>query len=259
MLTAIIVSILWALMYKVRKIRTVIIVGVISLMLVAPAVLIQRNLNAVQKAVISTNLGTTMKIGAGERTSGGFKHSGPEINCENKVPNESPSDIETIKCVIDWYLKHPIKTSELTINKSLYFWSPWTGPLANGTMAQNPWLKINPLVKIAENSQSGNDLVNQSFGKLVSLSWVLGGLCLLALGFYRLYKGDEIEKKIGKICLAPVLISWAIAIGTIGDHRFRVPTMPMSLFLQLMGAIALFNRLRDGSIHTVLNSKSKAR
>ena len=27
-------------------------------------------------------------------------------------------------------------------------------------MARNPWLKINPIINIASNSQAGNDLVN---------------------------------------------------------------------------------------------------
>ena len=35
--------------------------------------------------------------------------------------------------------------------------------------------------------------------------------------------------------LAAVVISWLISIGTIGDHRFRIPTMTLSLLLQVAG------------------------
>jgi hypothetical protein len=31
-------------------------------------------------------------------------------------------------------------------------------------------------------------------------------------------------------------------MGTIGDHRFRIPTLSLSLLLQLFGAYALFSR-----------------
>jgi aspartokinase/homoserine dehydrogenase 1 len=55
--------------------------------------------------------------------------------------------------------------------------------------------------------------------------------------------GNVGEKFISQIVLAPEILSWIIAIGTIGDHRFRIPTMGLSLFLQLIGIIALGKKL----------------
>jgi hypothetical protein len=37
----------------------------------------------------------------------------------------------------------------------------------------------------------------------------------------------------------PVVISCLVTMATVGDHRFRIPTMSLSLFLQVMGYFAL--------------------
>jgi hypothetical protein len=46
-------------------------------------------------------------------------------------------------------------------------------------------------------------------------------------------------KLISYLLLLPVVLSWLISIGTIGDHRFRIPTMSLSLILQGAGFLAL--------------------
>ena len=38
-----------------------------------------------------------------------------------------------------------------------------------------------------------------------------------------------------------VTTNWLITLFTIGDHRFRVPIMGLSLFLQAIGLKTLFN------------------
>jgi hypothetical protein len=43
--------------------------------------------------------------------------------------------------------------------------------------------------------------------------------------------------------MGPILASWIAAVGTIGDHRFRIPTMSLSLVLQVVGFIAIKNKV----------------
>ena len=258
-LTSIVIAIVWALMYQNRKIQSAILVGVISVMAIAPAILIQRNFQSMDRAIISTNLGITMQIGAGDETSGGYQHTGPNILCETLVPTTSNSDNELVKCVIKWYLTNPIKAMHLFINKSLYFWSPWSGPLGNGTMARNPWLKIDPIVKIAKSSQQGNDLVNQSLGKAISFLWLIGGISLMFIGFFWLRSMRGVQGNLAYLTLTPIVVSWLVSMGTIGDHRFRIPTMPFSLFLQVMGYFALRHKVKTRSFAVTLEPVAKAR
>ena len=111
---------------------------------------------------------------------------------------------------------------------------------ANGTMARNPWLKINPLKDIAESSTDGNKLVFGGLGKLISWTWLLGGVAFTIYGFIILWRQKEIERMIGVIALFTVASSWLITLISIGDHRFRLPIMGMSLFLQAVGIRTLF-------------------
>jgi len=57
----------------------------------------------------------------------------------------------------------------------------------------------------------------------------------------------------------PVVISWLVAMGTIGDHRFRIPTMTLSVFLQVVGYFALRHRVKTGSFAVALESSAQAR
>ena len=233
-LTTIVIAFVWALMHKSRKAQALIVAGVIGIMAIAPAIMIQRNIASIDKAIISTNITAALRIGTGPDTSGGYKHTGSNIECIPKNGSE-PTDNEFLACAFRWYLTNPLKTTELAWNKTLYFWSPWSGPLVNGTMARNPWLKINPISDIAKNSESGNRLVYGLLGKIISWIWLLGGLFLLFFGFFKLFKKGDLEKYFGVLLLLPIIASWFSAIVTIGDHRFRIPTMPMSISLQIIG------------------------
>jgi hypothetical protein len=183
-LTTLVVAIVWALAYKNRKHQALILVGVMAIMAIAPVALIARNNGAGNGNVISTNLGVTMRIGAGDETSGGYQRSGPEVPCDPVPPATTVTDNEIVKCVIKWYATHPVKSVKLFINKGFYYWSPWSGPIVNGTMARNPWLKIDPLINIARGSQQGHDLVYGAFGKLISWSWMLATISLFFFGFF---------------------------------------------------------------------------
>ena len=258
-LTTIVVAVIWALMYKSRKVQALILVGVIGVMALAPAILLQRNIQSIDKAVISTNLGVTMKIGAGPQTTGGYARTGPEVPCEPVPPATTVSDNDVVKCVIKWYAENPVKAGKLFVKKGWYYWSPWSGPLVNGTMARNPWLKFNPIVDIAKGSQSGNDLVYKSVGKGISFFWVVGGISLFFIGFFWLRSMKGIYANIAYLSALPVVISWLVSMGTIGDHRFRIPTMSLSLVLQVVGVYALRHKAKTRSFAVALESSAKAR
>jgi hypothetical protein len=214
--------------------------GLITIMLL-PALLIFRNAEAVGKATISNNLGTTMSLGVGEDTLGGYKRIGPTINCKPSTSEANIGEGEIIKCILKWYAMHPTKTLNLAFHKSLYFWSPWSGPVAEGTMARNPWLKISPVQNI-QNTPDGAKLVRGNFGKFISYLWLIGQLVLLSLGFIKIFRRGKFESQVALLTSIPIALSWLICIGTIGDHRFRVPTMGLSLLLQVAGLLAIRDR-----------------
>ena len=246
LLIAIIIAIMWALRVVGTKNRIRIVALVISIMMVAPAIMIFRNVEVIDKATISTNLGITMRIGAGPETSGGYVRSGPEVPCEPKAPATTVTDNELVVCFLKCYLTNPIDTVRLSINKAILFWSPWDGPLSvNGTMARNPWLKISPVNKITKSSAEGEKLVFGFFGNAISWLWLVGQALFLFFGYRSLGKLGANEKFFAQVLIAPVLVSWLLALGTIGDHRFRVPTMSMSLALQLAAFLAIRKNLND--------------
>jgi hypothetical protein len=209
-----------------------------AIMAIGPAIMMYRNSQVIDQATISTNLGVTMALGAGDETSGGYRRTGPEVPCAPKPPATAVTDNEKVRCVIEWYLANPVKTVKLSYNKSQFFWSPWSGPLAEGTMARNPWLKIAPTQSIRK-TQDGANLVNGNFGKAISYLWILGQLILLFWGFIAIRRIGIFEKILSNLVLLPIVVSWLISIGTIGDHRFRIPTMSLSLFLQAAAFISI--------------------
>jgi hypothetical protein len=108
-------------------------------------------------------------------------------------------------------------------------------------MARNPWLKISPIRDIQTNSENGDKLVKGPIGLLFSWLWLLGGLGLVIYGFIVLWRLKQLEKLIGLIAITIVASSWGISLLSIGDHRFRLPIMGMSLFLQAVGLKSIFN------------------
>jgi hypothetical protein len=204
-------------------------------------IMIYRNINVIDQATISTNLGVTMAIGAGDETKGGYQRSGPEVPCIPTPPATSVTDNEKVKCVLKWYVDNPLKTIKLVYYKSQFFWSPWSGPLVNGTMARNPWLKIAPTQEIAKNAD-GNKLVYGGIGKFISYLWIIGQILFLFIGYRELRKLGAAEKFYANLIVLPVALSWLISLGTIGDHRFRIPTMALSLFFQAAAFTALKKR-----------------
>jgi hypothetical protein len=112
-------------------------------------------------------------------------------------------------------------------------------------MARNPWLKISPTHQISTGSQSGYDFIYGPIGIIVSYTWMLGQLIFLFIGYRALRKIGVDEMFFARILIAPVVLSWLISVGTIGDHRFRIPTMSMSIFLQVVAFLAIRKKLNE--------------
>jgi hypothetical protein len=231
--SGILINLLWILIRKPWKSASLLIATTLAITLFFPATLIYRNQKAVGLNTISTNLGGTMNIGAGDKAEGGYASENVGVPCET-TGTATQKDNQQVICVLKWYTKNPAKAIKLFYNKSKFFWSPWKGQLANGTMARNPWLKIHPVSDI-QNSPDGDKLVRGPIGTLFSWSWLLGGLGLLIYGFIVLWRLKALERLIGSIAAIAIGTSWLISLGTIGDHRFRLPIMGMSLFLQAVG------------------------
>jgi hypothetical protein len=239
--SGLLINLFWVFVRKGIRTGFLILIASVVITLLVPATLIYRNNQAVGLNSISTNLGVTMNIGAGDNATGGYMKEGYGVPC-TPTGNVAEQDNQRVRCVVEWYLTNPTKAVKLFYNKTLFFWSPWFGPEANGTMARNPWLKISPIKNITS-TQDGVNLVYGSFGKLMSWIWLLSGLALLIYGYMILWRQKSIERFIASMAIIAISTNWLISLISIGDHRFRIPIMGLSLFLQ---AIGLKTLLRGG-------------
>lgn len=237
--SGIILNLVWILSRRTIKVASYMILLTLLLTLFFPATLVFRNNKAIGENVISTNLGGTMMIGAGDKATGGYVVGDTGIKCET-TGSVGEQDSQRVRCAIDWYLSNPENLPKLFFNKTIYFWSPWSGPLGNGTMARNPWLEINPIQQIIY-TPDGNRLVFGSFGKLISWIWIFSGLMLMVYGFLVTWRQGGIERFIANLALSVIVLNTAISLVTIGDHRFRLPIMGFSLFLQVIGLKTLLS------------------
>ena len=236
--SGILINLLWILLRKPWKSASFLIAFSLAITIFFPSTLIFRNSKAIGLNTISTNLGGTMNIGAGDKAKGGYASQEVGVPCKTSG-TDSEKDAQLVQCVLKWYVSNPVNALKLFYNKTMYFWSPWKGQLANGTMARNPWLKVHPVSDI-QNSPDGDKLVRGPIGSLVSWCWFLGGLGFLFYGFIILWRAKQLERLIGVVAMIAISTSWLISLVTIGDHRFRLPIMGMSLFLQAVGIRTLF-------------------
>jgi hypothetical protein len=220
----------------------------ILISLIFPASLIYRNNKAVGVNSVSTNLGVTMNIGAGDEATGGYTGEWKGVPC-SPIGTQAEKDSQLVKCVIDWYLSNPTKSLKLFYNKSIYFWSPWFGPVKSGTMERNPWLTISPVVKLTS-TQEGAEFVYGGVGKIISWLWLLGGLALLFYGYLILWRQKFLERFIGNVAIIAISTNWLISLISIGDHRFRLPIMGLSLFLQAVGLKTLLRGGKPAMVET---------
>jgi hypothetical protein len=244
--SGLLITLLWVFVRKGRGIGSLILVASVVITLLVPATLIYRNNQAVGLKSVSTNLGITMNIGAGDNATGGYMKEGYGVPCTT-TGTAVEQDNQRVKCVVNWYFSNPTKSLRLFYNKTLFFWSPWVnngflGEVETGTMARNPWLKISPITNITS-TQDGMNLVHGNFGKLISRLWLLSGLALLIYGYLTLWRQKSIERFIASMAMIAITTNWLISLISIGDHRFRMPIMGLSLFLQAVGLKTL---LRGG-------------
>ena len=224
--------------YGKKLVVPVVVIGVACSFLL-PSVLILRNTLAYNFSTISTNLGATMRLGAGEGATGGYVPGFNGVECPKVEGNAAQVDQGLVRCTIDWYLSNPSEIVRLGFNKSIYFWSPWFGPLANGSMARNPWMKLNPFYDVATQTQQGFDLVFGPMGKLVSWLWLLGYLGLIVFGAMRLRRNDALGKELMVLISTLIIANWLISLGTLGDHRQRLPILTMVIFFQVVGIFTM--------------------
>ena len=237
--SSLVLFLIWGATTRKKKIIPAFLLITFAVTAILPAGLILRNVKANNFAVISTNLGVTMNLGAGPGATGAYIKEGYGVPCDPITGNEAVQDSHLRNCVIAWYAKNPVKAIQLFYNKARFFWSPWSGPAASGSMARNPWLKISPLASIATSSQDGNNLVFGTFGKLVSYLWMIALILLMGLGFHTLFVAGGLARIIGIASFSVAVINWLISVGTLGDHRQRLPIMTLSLFLQVIGIVRI--------------------
>lgn len=241
-LSALIYFVVVALFLYPRKLFPFVLIIGTTLSLVLPSLLVIRNAQANNFSSVSTNFGRTMQLGAGDGATGGYVPTFQGVECPQGSGNAAEIDRELVACVIDWYLENPTELMRLAFNKSIFFWSPWFGPVANGSMARNPWVKLNPFYGVASESEEGFRLVYGSWGEIASWAWMLGYLTLLTLGVFSLWNMGGVSKQISILLTSLVLSNWIISLGTLGDHRQRVPVMTMIVFLQLVGFSSLLKK-----------------
>lgn len=239
-IAGVLVLAIWIFIRKPKKLVPIFLSTAIFIVMLFPGALVVRNIQASGVAAVSTNLGVTMDIGAGDLATGGYDSKVHGVKCKVDTNDLAKADNQKVMCVLKWYSENPGKALKLFYNKTVYFWSPWSGPVLSGTMGLNPWLKINPITNINKTAD-GAELIGSLFGKVIAYLWILAGLFLLFYGFSILWRAKGIEQSIGALALIVVCSSWAVTLISIGDHRFRLPIMGMSLFLQSIGLKTLLS------------------
>jgi hypothetical protein len=247
LIIAIVFFLLWALSKYKLELVSIFIVITFGSLAVAPAVLAVRNNLANGFFAISTNLGITMQLGAGPEASGGYTNTREGVvECPALEGNPAEVDRALVSCVIGWYVDNPERGLKLFWNKSRFFWSPWFGPEANGTMARNPWIQIHPFKSTAQ-TQEGFNLIYGVAGRVVSWLWMCISLIFLIYGLIKLWRFGDLERLVALISGSIIILNLVSSMITIGDHRFRIPSMGVSLFLQAFGLFSFLSRQNSGS------------
>jgi hypothetical protein len=230
-------------LYPRRLVPVVVVVGMV-LSLLLPSILIYRNSQANGFSSVSTNFGVAMQLGAGEGATGGYVPTFTGVACPEVSGNAAEIDRARVSCVIDWYLDNPSEIIRLSLNKTIFFWSPWFGPLANGSSARNPWIKLNPFYNVATETKEGYELVSGGAGKFVSGVWMVGYLALILLGLRHLWSLGGLPKQFSILLGFFLSANWLVSLGTLGDNRQRVPILSLIVVVQLIGLMSLKKKTR---------------
>ena len=237
LLVSVIVGISWLIYGSSKSSKKRAITVLLAISTLSPVILGFRNFVASDNFFVSKNLDDTMYVGIGKNATGGYlndKNNNVGVACPPGYDSES----KKIICYLSWYATNPLDTLRLSINKTIYFFSPWTGPLANGTMSRNPWQKINPIQKVGNNPETKNLILGVP-GKVISWFWMISSFGLMTFGALCLWQRKNEERLMSAILSIPIAVSWLTSLGTIGDHRFRVPVLGFMCALQVIGASEL--------------------
>jgi hypothetical protein len=229
---------IWAIATFKRSIAVVMVLSTSLVVALGPLLMIGRNVAANNFVAISTNLGITMNIGAGPQSTGGYTNKATGVPCSNISGNPAKQDSHRVRCVLSWYRDNPKQAVSLFIHKFQYHWSPWFGPLANGTTARSQWLRLHPLNSSVQ-TQDGVNIVYGNVGKLISWGWIISSLGLMFYGFWAFWRLGGVAQVLSTLLFIPSMLNALSSMLTIGDNRFRIPTMTLSLILQLFGGYAL--------------------
>ena len=233
--------VIWSIAHFRCGIAILMILTTSAVVAIGPIVMMSRNQVAHGFLAVSTNLGTTMNIGAGPAASGGYTSKSFGVTCPKSEGNAAIVDSSKVRCILDWYVENPRQASGLFLRKFTYHWSPWFGPLANGTAGRSPWFQKHPLRSFIK-TEAGSEFVLGNPGKLISWGWIIGGLALMLSGTRALWRLKGHGQVFATLLFVPTILNAFTSLLTIGDHRFRIPTMTLSILLQLFGAYALFSK-----------------
>ena len=205
--------------------------------------MLARNYVAVGSFTSQTSLGNLALMGAGPLANGSYMTEPTGAPCLVESENEADQSAEKLKCAIKWYAENPFHGTQLLWKKSYHLWSPWFGPLSSGTNARHPYLQSFHPIKSNITSQQQTDLIFGPVGKIISWLWIIGGWILLVLGFMKLLMRNNRARAAGLLSILLICLNWISALITIGDSRYRIPLMSVSLLLQVIGSSELIRRL----------------
>lgn len=203
-----------------------------------------RNYIAIGSFTSQTSLGNLALMGAGPMATGTYKNGPTGISCIVASENEASQNSEKLKCAIKWYVENPLNGAVLLWKKSYFFWGPWFGPLCCGTNGNHPYYQSFHPIKSNITSQQQIDLIFGPIGKIISWMWIIGGWILLVLGFINLWSKKGRARIAGLLSISLICLNWLSALITIGDSRYRIPLMSISLLLQTIGLSEFIRRVR---------------
>jgi hypothetical protein len=223
---------------KVPRLRWGGALAIFFIISISPAATALRNLEATGHLTIGTSLGTTMLIGAGDKSQGNYLDNGTELDCSVKEDSPAEQDFERVKCAISWHIQNPDDSLSLSAKKISHLFSAWYGPLSQGTMARNPWLYFHPV-----KNYSNNWLSDIYFGKVgLSLAYLNLGFVILSIVGGALFLKRRKKELEAVILCAPILGIMALSALTVGDHRFRIPIIPQIIPLIIVALLGLWDK-----------------
>ena len=106
--------------YFSQLVALLMIVSTSLVVALGPLFMIGRNVVANDFVAISTNLGTTMNIGAGPQSTGGYTNQATGVPCTPIEGNAAAQDSHRVGCVLSWYKENPGLGVGLFLRKFTY-------------------------------------------------------------------------------------------------------------------------------------------